>query len=676
MKIPFLIHTVYGIGGTIRTTLNLAEELANRHEVEIVSVFRHRDHSAFAIDPRITVVPLVDIRKDSPAGDRDDPRFGEPAVVFPRAEARYKEYSRLTDERVREHYAACDADVVIGTRPGLTAYVARFASPTAVRIGQEHMTHHHHKAALREEMYEHLDTLDAFVTVSEGDAAVWREKMPLPTTRVLAVPNSVPEPPVAPSAGTGRTVVAAGRLAVEKQYHVLLDAFAKVAAAHPDWVLRIYGSGDQREKLRERIDALRLYNNAYLMGAHSPIEPEWAKGAVAVSTSRHESFGMTVVEAMRCGLPVVSTDCDYGPREIIRDGEDGLLVPVGDTAAVAAALLRLVEDEDLRLRMGAAAVRNSRRFDPAVVTKQYETLFAELAAEASRRPEPFGSMPVADCLAARDGSLEITLAAPLPEGAQGGARLVCTRTDSPADVRTFDFDRAGSVTVPAGAAFGEGLWNTYVESASTGVRGRITARVVDQRGVLGAADRLEPQGAVHNLVPFTDKAKGDALMFRAWWRPVHAEADGVEVDGTRVTFGGRLHGPAALRGTPVLLLRRRGGPADEIAFPGERRGPDGFRFSFSLSVPAASQTSPHDVWDAYLAYAPDAEPVRIGRVLDDVVHKKDVFVYPLSVMAKRRTQSLPRAVAKRLLGRQRPRVRVRVYYTLTNDLALNVVDLP
>jgi len=166
MKISFLIHTIYGIGGTIRTTLNLAEELANRHEVEIVSVFHHRDTAAFTIDPRITVVPLVDIRPNSPANDSQNPLFSEPATAFPRGEARYKEYSRLTDDRVRAHYATSDADVVIGTRPGLTAYIAQFAPAGAVRVGQEHMTHNHHKAALREEMYDHLDAIDAFVTVS------------------------------------------------------------------------------------------------------------------------------------------------------------------------------------------------------------------------------------------------------------------------------------------------------------------------------------------------------------------------------------------------------------------------------------------------------------------------------------------------------------------------------
>lgn len=675
MKISFLIHTIYGIGGTIRTTLNLAEELANRHEVEIVSVFQHRDTSAFSIDPRITVVPLVDTRPNNPANDKQNPLFSQPSKAFPRAEGRYKEYNRLIDDRVREYYATCDADIIIGTRAGLVAYIAQFAPAGAVRVGQEHMTHHHHKAALREEMYEHLDAIDAFVTVSEGDAAVWRQKMPLPTTRVLAIPNSVPEPPVAPSDGTGRTIVAAGRLASEKQYHVLLDAFAKVVAVRPDWVLRIYGSGDQRDRLRNRIDKLGLYNQIHLMGAHSPIEPEWAKGAIAASTSRHESFGMTIVEAMRCGVPMVSTDCDYGPREIIQDGVDGLLVPVGDVKAISEALLRLIDDEDLRRTMGAAAVRNARRFDPGVVTKQYEALFDELSAEAAQRVDSPGITPVADCVVDPGGSLTLTLVTPLPGGAERGARLVCTRTGARSEVRGFDFNAGGSVTIPASEVFAEGLWNAYVELTASGARVRIAARVVDQRGAMHAAERLAPGEAVRNLVPYEDKAKGNALMLRAWSRPVHAEADDVQVDGARITLSGSLFGPAAVSGDPTLLLRRRGKPAGELSFPGERNGANGFRFTFSAAEPAGAQTSAHDVWDVLVRYAPDAQPVKIGRVLDDVVMKRDIYIYPQSVLPKRRTESLARAAAKRVLGRPRARVRARVFYTLSNDVALNVVDL-
>ncbi|WP_327323576.1 glycosyltransferase family 4 protein [Streptomyces sp. NBC_01210] len=696
MKISFLIHTIYGIGGTIRTTLNLAEELADRHEVEIVSVFRHRDIPLFAIDPRISVVPLVDTRPSSPTNEKKHPLQLQPAELFPKNDARYKEYSRLSDERVQAHYAGSDADVIIGTRPGLVAYVAQFAPERAVLIGQEHMTHNHHKPELRAEMYDHLARLDAFVTVSEGDAASYREQMPLPDTRVLAIPNSVPEPMVAPSDTSGTTVVAAGRLASEKQYQVLIEAFAKVAAVRPEWTLRICGWGNQKDRLRRRIDELGLYNRAHLMGPRSPIEPEWVKGAIAVSTSRHESFGMTLVEAMRCGLPVVSTDCDYGPREIIEDGVDGLLVPVGDVDAIAGALLKLIDDKDLRRRMGAAALRNARRFDPGPVAKQYEELVAELgAATASRGGASRGAAPrvasangdgeefapVADCVVGQDGELGVTLL-PLPPNPQdqgglrpsrgAGLRLVCTHQDAKVEERAFAFDAEGRATVPAGADFAEGVWTCHVELPE-GERVALATRAVDQRGAMRAADRMVAGAAVRQLVPYV---KQGVLSLRSWVRPVHAEVGDILLADRKIMLTGRLLGRGTLADDPVLLLRRRGKDPAELTFPVGREGSDGFRVTVPCAAPAAVQTAAHDVWDLWLRYAPDAEPVRPGRVLDDVVEKGSLVPYPGTELLKKRPLAAVRAVARKLRGRPQERVTVKIFYSASSDLVLNVVDKP
>jgi glycosyltransferase involved in cell wall biosynthesis len=383
VKIVFLIHNVYGIGGTIRTTLNLATALADRHQVEVVSMLRHREQPRFAVDPRVAVVPLVDIRVGS--ADADDPRFAEPATVFPAAEKRYRQYSRLTDDRAEEHLRRSDADVIIGTRPGVNVYLARFAPARALRIAQEHLTHDSHSKKLRAELARHYAGLDAVVTTTEADAAVYRARMSLPGVPVLAVPNSVPEPAVPPSDGTACLVAGAGRLVKSKRFDLMIDAFADVAVKYPDWALRIYGGGPDRERLQGLIEDRELGGQVTLMGAHSPIEAEFAQASIVVSASDAESFGMTLVEAMRCGVPVVSTDCPLGPAEIIRHGVDGLLVPVGDGQALAAAMLDLITDDSARRHMGEAARVSARRFDPAPIARTYEELFTTLATARRRR---------------------------------------------------------------------------------------------------------------------------------------------------------------------------------------------------------------------------------------------------------------------------------------------------
>ncbi|UNZ20239.1 glycosyltransferase family 4 protein [Streptomyces sp. 891-h] len=378
MHISFLIFSAYGMGGTVRTTFNLAQALAEQHDVEVVSVFRYRDRPFFEPGNGVRLRSLVDMRRHQPTYEGDDPEHARPARVFPSADGQFSQHSALTDRRIGEYLAHTEADVVIGTRPGLNVHVARQTRRGPVRLGQEHLTLATHSTRLKLLLRRTYPRLDAVTTVTEADARDYRSTLRLPGVRVEGLPNSVPEPDVAPTDGSGKWVVAAGRLAPAKRYDMLIRAFGEVVRERPDWGLRIYGHGREHDKLRALVDELGLYNHVFLMGSAHPIEAEWVKGSVCAVTSSLESFGMTIVEAMRCGLPVVATDCPHGPREIIRDGEDGLLVPTGDVSAMSGALLRLINDEQLRVRMGRAALAASARFDPAQVAARYEDLLTSL----------------------------------------------------------------------------------------------------------------------------------------------------------------------------------------------------------------------------------------------------------------------------------------------------------
>lgn len=658
MKIAFLLHNVYGLGGTIRTTLNLAEALAERHDVEIVSVFRHKDKPLFDVAPHIGVIPLVDIRPWSVTYDGHNPAHQQPAQHFPKAEARYREYSRLTDARVAAYLGRTDADVVIGTRPGLTAYVAQMCPGQVVRLGQEHMTHDHHKAELQAEMRRHLSALDAFVTVSEGDAAVYRTKMPLPETRVLCIPNSVPDARVKPSDGTSRTVVAAGRLAGIKNYDLLIRSFAKVAAERPDWRLRIYGSGSRRDALRALIDELGLYNHAFLMGTRSPIETEWAKGAIAASTARLEPFGMTLVEAMTCGLPVVSTDCDYGPREIITDGVDGLLTPVGDADAFADALLDLIRDDDKRRRMAYAARVNARRYDPRQIADQYDLLFSELRSAKSLRAradigsDAYGGLVVdLHPLGTSERPLNLLCRR---RGDTGDQHMVRLPFAMARDERGTCWPRAVVRTDPAPLA--DGAWDLFVERPEDGARRRITAGICDQRRAMSGPTRHPVAGVISHQVPHV--TEDGTLAVRSWVRTAHAEAgDVVVADGT-ITVCGRLFG-AWFSAEPVLVMQRRGDGSALRELLGNRLDHDSFTFTLPCSLPAADRLTDHDVWDLWVRFDQSSPPARLGRFFDDVVDKHEVYAYPVTELAET----------------VRGRARVRPFYTVDNELSVDVVDL-
>jgi glycosyltransferase involved in cell wall biosynthesis len=177
--------------------------------------------------------------------------------------------------------------------------------------------------------------------------------------------------------------VAAGRLTNQKGFDRLIPAFAQVAREHPDWTLRIYGSGPHRARLQRSILERGLYNNVRLMGRANNMGEEFAKASIYVMSSRFEGFPMVLLEAMSKGLAVVTFDCPRGPSDLITPGEDGLLVPNGDIDGLAQGLLHLVEDEERRRSLGAAAVRTAGRYDAESVGRQWDDFLAGLLADHS-----------------------------------------------------------------------------------------------------------------------------------------------------------------------------------------------------------------------------------------------------------------------------------------------------
>jgi glycosyltransferase involved in cell wall biosynthesis len=184
---------------------------------------------------------------------------------------------------------------------------------------------------------------------------------------------------------TGKTIIAAGRLKRQKDFFRLVRAFAQVAEKHPDWKLKICGDGPHRERLEELIAELGLEGKVELPGPVKNLGPELAAASMYALSSRREGFPMVLLEAMSKGLPVVSFDCPTGPREIVRSGENGLLVAHQDVDALAAAMIRMIEDEDLRRRCGAGALKTAERYSIDVIGERWEELLAEVSPASAAR---------------------------------------------------------------------------------------------------------------------------------------------------------------------------------------------------------------------------------------------------------------------------------------------------
>jgi glycosyltransferase involved in cell wall biosynthesis len=214
---------------------------------------------------------------------------------------------------------------------------------------------------------------DALVVQTRG-LLPWAEKVMRGRRHIEAIPNPVRDMHTYASGGarvTRRVIVAVGRLAPQKGYDTLLRAYASVAAVHASWHLVILGEGPLRGELTLLAESLGIADRVELRGWVPEPGEVLAAADVFVMASLYEGFPNALLEAMACGLPVISTH-SLAAEEIITDGDDGLLTPVGDAAALAAAMTRLIEDEPLRERLGRKAVAVAERYSLTAVVAQWD----------------------------------------------------------------------------------------------------------------------------------------------------------------------------------------------------------------------------------------------------------------------------------------------------------------
>lgn len=195
---------------------------------------------------------------------------------------------------------------------------------------------------------------------------------------VVVIPNAV-RGPQQENSWQQRTpqIVAMGRLTPQKGFDLLLQAFARIAASHPDWTLRILGDGEARTELTKLADTLRIADRVEWAGWIERPEAIMQQASIFVLSSRYEGFPNALLEAMSCGLACVSFQCDSGPDEIIQDGVDGLLAPAEDVAALATALDRLMSDADQRQQLGVNAARVIDRFGHEPFFRRWDEVLCE-----------------------------------------------------------------------------------------------------------------------------------------------------------------------------------------------------------------------------------------------------------------------------------------------------------
>ena len=203
---------------------------------------------------------------------------------------------------------------------------------------------------------------DKIIVMTESEKEAWNLK-----DKVVCVPNMlVTYPDQEPEMShVHKSVISVGRYAYQKGYDLLLESWRIVQKTHSDWTLHIYGSHDgsvgDYEQLMDQIQQYHI-TNVYLHQSTNEVYSCYAKSDFYVMSSRYESFGLVLIEAMSCGLPIISFDCKYGPQSIIKNGQTGVLVSPNDIKEMATSICSMIENNESRQLMAVSARQESKNY--------------------------------------------------------------------------------------------------------------------------------------------------------------------------------------------------------------------------------------------------------------------------------------------------------------------------
>lgn len=221
---------------------------------------------------------------------------------------------------------------------------------------------------------------DAFVVLTNGNLKEWKLK------NLSVIPNPLPFKPNQKSTLSNNTVIAVGKHSFQKGYDRLVKAWAIVYDRYPNWKLAIYGSPNKDNDLRPLINNLGLQNSILLFNPVKDIQDKLSNASIHVLSSRYEGFGMVIIEAMACGLPSISYDCNYGPSDIIEHNINGILVEEGAIDKLGMAMISLIQNEAVRKRMGDNARNSIDKYLIESIANKWEALFSKVVQDNYPNP--------------------------------------------------------------------------------------------------------------------------------------------------------------------------------------------------------------------------------------------------------------------------------------------------
>ena len=376
-KIVYCTPALYSAGGTERVVSVKANYFADHlgYDVTIVVTEGNMGNSFFPLSDKIKVVNL-----GLAFEDLWNKPFLKKLFLYVTRQRRYKRLLTQTLLRIQP-------DITITTLRREINFINEIKDGSR-KIGELHLSRSNYRGVedrestflkslfsiwWKKDVVFNLKKLDRVVVLNENAVKEWPE-----LRNVSMIPDPLPLKIEDKSTLQSKRIVTIGRYSYEKGYDYLLRVWAIVEKKCPDWQLNVYAMGDPTPyvKLMDElsIDPRRCHLNSSLVD----VESEYLRSSILVQPSRTEGFGLVLVEAMACGLPVVAFDCENGPRSLITDGEDGFLIPAFDVELFADRLIKLMNDEILRTKMGEKGLQKSQQYHIDKIASQWVRLFEDV----------------------------------------------------------------------------------------------------------------------------------------------------------------------------------------------------------------------------------------------------------------------------------------------------------
>ena len=377
MKIYYIYTALVTKGGADRVIAEKANWLVEHgHEVSIVTDTQLGREPAFPLSSKVKLIDLaIDFSKE----------YGHcfPVRIWMYYKLMYQYRKKMKALLMHDH-----PDIVVSTLGRDISFITKIKDGSK-KIGEAHTTKYYirnfHLLENRNLFFKYLtkyfrwimdrqvSRLEALVVLTSQDKNDWEHLLP-----VYVIPNSYPFYPETPSNCGNKQAIIVGRYNSAKGYNYLIDAWREVHKSYPDWIINIFGSGEYEEMVRKQINDNGLQDVMIMNNPTDHIMEEYLKSSIYVMSSVFEGFAMVLLEAMACGLPCVSFDCPYGPRNVITDGEDGFLVDYLNSEALAKSICKLIEDEKLRKQMGQNGRKNVLSYSRETIMPQWVSLFESI----------------------------------------------------------------------------------------------------------------------------------------------------------------------------------------------------------------------------------------------------------------------------------------------------------